>query len=236
MDGKRRAHGPRLGIVERDQADGRGDERGQALRDHAVELLGLRDQRPVAADLVQEREVAGVGLRLLAGPHHLVVRALEAQEGPDLEDERRRVHGLAEEVVRPDLVALPDRRGVAEGREHDDGQGGPVHLADARAGLEAGDAGEADVQDDQVAGRAGRGGRRASWIRAARRRISRDIGASRQRTAGLARLGGTPSGVHDIRSGMTLRDPSDERSGCRFSDPSSAAIATAGYDRGSSRF
>ena len=35
-------------------------------RDHAVELLGLRDERPVAADLVQPRQVARAGLRDLA--------------------------------------------------------------------------------------------------------------------------------------------------------------------------
>ena len=130
VHGERRRHRVRDRLVQDDEAHGGADEAGQPLRDHAVEGLRLGDERPVAADLVEQGQVPGVGLRLLARPHHLVVHALEAEEGADLEDERRRVHGLGEEVVRAHLVPLADGGGLAEGRQHDDGQRGAVDLAD----------------------------------------------------------------------------------------------------------
>ena len=66
--------------------------------------------------------------------------------------------GFCEEVVRARVVALAHGRGVAEGGQHDDGQRGAVRLADAHAGLEAVEAGQADVEQHEVA----RARRRAS--------------------------------------------------------------------------
>ena len=137
VDGQRGGHRVRRRVVERDQADGRADEAGQPLRDHAVELRGLRDERPVAPDLVQQGQVARARLGLSRLGAHLVVQRLEAQEGPHLEDEGGRVDRLLQEVVRARVVALAHGGRIAEGGQHDDGQRGAVGLADARAGLEA---------------------------------------------------------------------------------------------------
>ena len=140
----------RLRVDEHHQAHGRPDERRQALRHHPVERLGLGDQRPVAADLVQERQVARPRLRALAVPLRLVVQRLEAQERAHLEDERRVVDGLLQEVVGARLVGLAQRGRLGHAREHQHRQRGSEPRADARAGLDAVDARQAQVQHHQV--------------------------------------------------------------------------------------
>jgi hypothetical protein len=136
--------------VQRDPDDRRADQARQPLRQHAVELGGLGDQRPVAADLVQPRQVTRARLSLLAAARELVVRRLQAQEGTHLEDQRRRVDRLVQEVVGAGLVAAPHRDRVAERGHHDHRQVGAVDLADAAAGLETAHPGEPDVEQHEV--------------------------------------------------------------------------------------
>ena len=155
VHGERRLHRARLGVLQRDADHGRPDEAGQPLGQHAVELGGLGDERPVAADLVQPREVARARLRLLAAAGELVVGGLEAQERADLQDEGGRVDRLVEEVVRPGLVAAPHGHRVPERGHHDHGEVGAVDLPDARAGLEPAHPGQPDVEEHEVEAPAG---------------------------------------------------------------------------------
>ena len=150
VDGEGGSDGLGQGVVEGDRADRGADEGGQPLGDHAVELFGLGDERPVPADLVQERQVPRPRPRRLPVPQDLVVKRLQAQEGADLENEGRRVRRLLEEVVGPRFVSAPHRARVPERGQHDHRQGRPVALADAHAGLEPVHPGQPHVQEHQV--------------------------------------------------------------------------------------
>jgi hypothetical protein len=150
VDGQRGLHRAAGRVVERDADDRRADQARETLREHAVELGGLGDQRPVAADLVQPRQVARARLRLLAAQRQLVVRRLEPQERPHLQDQGGRVDRLVQEVVGAGLVPAPHGHRVAEGRHHDHRQVRAVGLADPRAGLEAAHARQPDVEQHEV--------------------------------------------------------------------------------------
>ena len=152
VHGERRRHRVGDRLVQHDQADGRADQPGQTLRHHAVEGFRLRDQRPVAADLVKDGQRARALLGLAAAAVALVVQRLEPEEGPHLEDEVRGVDGLLQEVVGSRVVALAHGRGVAERGQDDDGDGRTVDLADARARLEAVEARHAHVEQHEVVG------------------------------------------------------------------------------------
>jgi hypothetical protein len=149
---ERRRKRPGAGVVEGEQADGRPDEAGETLGDHAVEVLGLGDQGPVAADLVKQGEGAHAGLGLLAIPLGQVVEGLEPEEGPHLEDQGPGVHGLAEHVLGAGVEALAHRGRVPEGRQHHDGHRRAVGFPDPGAGLEAADPGQAHVEEHEVGG------------------------------------------------------------------------------------
>jgi hypothetical protein len=101
---------------------------------------------------MEKRQVTGPRLVFFPETGRLVVEGLEAKKSPHLEDERRRVDGLLQEVVGPRLVARPERDRVAQGCEHDHGKGGAVELPNATAGLESAQPREANVEDDQVEG------------------------------------------------------------------------------------
>ena len=150
VHGERRLHGAGLRVLEGDADHGRPDEAGQPLGEHAVELEGLGDQRPVAADLVEPGEVPRARLRLLAAAGELVVGRLQAQERADLQDEGGGVDRLVEKVVGAGLVAPAHRDRVAERRHDDHGEIRPVDLAHPRARLEPAHAGQPQVEQDEV--------------------------------------------------------------------------------------
>ena len=150
VHGQRRFHGARRLILQGDAHDGGSEKTRETLSQHAAKLRWLGDQRPIASNLVQLREVTRSGLGLLPAALQLVVERLEPEEGPHLENEGGGVHGLVEKIVGSGLVASTDRNGVAEGGHHDHRQGRPVCLPDSLAGLEPVHPGQADVQEDQI--------------------------------------------------------------------------------------